>query len=121
MKNSLTIENKSIRPIGTNIFENLENAKEVITSICNELDFQQKRTLRYALQADQCLIRILSQELCQLEKESRFAGSETLFLSKNAPFSKFSRHSPPSHLFPPKTTTFSSSKPKKSPLLKSLL
>jgi hypothetical protein len=42
----------------------------VITSISNELDFHQKQTLKYALQAGQCLKRI--QELCQMEKKKFF-------------------------------------------------
>jgi len=66
MKNSLSVGNNSIGSIETN-FESLEQAKGVITSISNELDFHQKQTLKYALQAGHCLKRI--QELCQMEKK----------------------------------------------------
>ena len=48
MKNSLSVGNNSIGSIETN-FEDLEQAKGVITSISNELDFHQKQTLKYAL------------------------------------------------------------------------
>jgi hypothetical protein len=69
MKNSLSVGNNSIGSIETN-FENLEQAKGVITSISNEIDFHQKQTLKYTLQAGQCLKRI--QELCQMEKKKFF-------------------------------------------------
>jgi hypothetical protein len=66
---SNAVGNNSIGSIETN-FENLEQAKGVITSISNELDFHQKQTLKYALQAGQCLKRI--QKLCQMEKKKFF-------------------------------------------------
>jgi hypothetical protein len=69
MNNSLSVGNNSIGSIETN-FENLEQAKGVITLISNELDFHQKQTLKYALQAGQCLKRI--QELFQMEKKKFF-------------------------------------------------
>ncbi len=85
MKNSLTVGNNSIGSIETN-FENLEQAKGVITSISNELDFHQKQTLKYALQAGQCLKRV--QELCQMEKKKFFdflkeCGLLSIILSSN--------------------------------------
>jgi hypothetical protein len=46
-------------------FENLVQANGVIVSISNELNFHQNQTIKYALLADQILIKI--QELCQIK------------------------------------------------------
>ncbi len=51
-------------------FENLVQAKGVIVSISNELEFHQKQTLKYAIQAGECLYKI--QELYQIEKKKFF-------------------------------------------------
>ncbi len=67
MKNSLIVSNQSAGPIETSILENLEQAKEVITSISNQLEYHQKQALKYAIRAGQCLLRI--QELCAIENK----------------------------------------------------
>jgi hypothetical protein len=66
MKNSISIGNKysSINNIN---FKDLNEAKGVIVSISNELEFHQKQTLKCALKAGQCLIKI--QELCAIENK----------------------------------------------------
>ena len=64
MKNSISIGNKNNSTNNIN-FENLNEAKGVIISISNELEFHQKQTLKYAIKAGQCLYKI--QELCQIE------------------------------------------------------
>jgi hypothetical protein len=45
MKKSLIVSNQSGELIGTNILENIDQAKEVITSISNELEYHQKQAL----------------------------------------------------------------------------
>lgn len=57
MKSSISIGNES-KPINNISFENLVQAKVVIVSICNELEFHQKQTLKYAIQAGECLYKI---------------------------------------------------------------
>ena len=69
MRKSISIGNKSNPTININ-FENLNEAKGVIVSISNELDFHQKKTIKYALLAGQSLIKI--QELCQIENKKFF-------------------------------------------------
>ncbi len=70
MKNSLIAGNEvSIRSnIGTNNIENLEQAKEVIISIRNGLDYHQKQSLKYAIKAGESILRI--KELCLVEKKN---------------------------------------------------
>jgi hypothetical protein len=63
MRNSISIGNES-NPTNNIIFENLNEAKRVIISINNELEFHQKQTLKYAIQAGECLYNI--RELCQV-------------------------------------------------------
>ena len=65
LRNSLSIGKQSIRVIKKLNFNKLKEAKEVIISIRNELEFHQNQTIKYALLAGQSLIRI--QELCQIE------------------------------------------------------
>ena len=66
MKNSISIENKYSSANNIN-FKYLNEAKGVIVSISNELEFHQKQTLKCALKAGQCLITI--QELCAKENK----------------------------------------------------
>ncbi len=66
MKNSISIGNKYSSTNNIN-FKDLNEAKGVILSISNELDFHQKQTLKCALKAGQCLIKI--QELCFIENK----------------------------------------------------
>jgi hypothetical protein len=54
MKSSISIGNES-NPANNINFENLVQAKGVIVSISNELEFHQKQTLKYAIQAGECL------------------------------------------------------------------
>ncbi len=62
MKNSISIENKSSH---TNInFNNLNEAKGIIISIKDELEFHQKQTLKCAIKAGECLYKI--KELCSV-------------------------------------------------------
>ncbi len=70
MKNSLSIGNQSNRTIKKLNFDKLKEAKEVIISIRNELQFHQNQAIKYALLAGQSLIRI--QELCQIENKKFF-------------------------------------------------
>ncbi len=70
LKNSLSIGNQSNGTIKKLNFDKLKEAKEVIISIRNELDFHQKQTIKYALLAGQSLIKI--QELCQIENKKFF-------------------------------------------------
>jgi hypothetical protein len=48
-------------------FKDLNEAKGVILSISNELEFHQKQTLKCALKAGECLIEI--KELCYIENK----------------------------------------------------
>ncbi len=57
MRNSISIGNES-KPTNNINFENLNQAKWVIVSIRNELEFDQKQTLKYAIQAGECLYKI---------------------------------------------------------------
>jgi hypothetical protein len=66
MKNSITIGDKN-NPTNNINFKDLNEAKVVIVSISNELEFHQKQTLKCALKAGQCLIKI--QELCATENK----------------------------------------------------
>jgi hypothetical protein len=66
MRNSISIGNKS-KPTNNINFENLVQAKGVIVSISNELEFHQKQTLKYAIQAGECLYKI--QELCLINRK----------------------------------------------------
>ncbi len=70
MKNSLSIGNQSNGTIKKLNFDKLKEAKEVIISIRNELEYHQKQTIKYALLAGQSLIKI--QELCQIENKKFF-------------------------------------------------
>jgi hypothetical protein len=70
LKNSLFVGNQSIGAIKKLNFDKLKEAKEVIISIRNELNFHQNQTLKYALLAGQSLIKI--QELCQIENKKFF-------------------------------------------------
>jgi hypothetical protein len=67
LKNSLSIGKQNIEK---HDFEQLKEAKEVIISIRNQLEFHQKQTIKYALLAGQSLVRI--QELCQIENKKFF-------------------------------------------------
>jgi len=67
MKSSLVVGNKSIGLVALKFLENLEEAKETITLINNEMEYHKKQTIKYALKAGECLLRI--QELCQIEKK----------------------------------------------------
>jgi hypothetical protein len=66
MKNSISIGNKFNSTNNIN-FKDLDEAKGVIVTISNELEFHQKQTLKCALQAGDCLIMI--QELCAIENK----------------------------------------------------
>jgi hypothetical protein len=66
MKSSISIGNES-NPTNNINFENLVQAKRVIVSISNELEFHQKQTLKYAIQAGECLYKI--QELCLINSK----------------------------------------------------
>ena len=57
MKSSISIGNET-KPASNINLENLVQAKGVIVSICNELEFHQKQTLKYAIQAGECLYKI---------------------------------------------------------------
>jgi hypothetical protein len=70
LKNSLSIGNQSNGTIKKLNFDKLKEAKEVIISIRNELEYHQKQTIKYALLAGQSLIKI--QELCQIENKKFF-------------------------------------------------
>jgi hypothetical protein len=70
LKNSLSVGNQSNGTIKKLNFDKLKEAKEVIISIRNELNFHQKQTIKYVILAGQSLIRI--QELCQIEKKKFF-------------------------------------------------
>jgi hypothetical protein len=70
LKNSLLVGNKSIGTIEKLNFDKLKEAKEVIISIRNELEFHQNQTIKYALLAGQSLIKI--QELCHIENKKFF-------------------------------------------------
>ena len=54
MKSRISIGNES-KPTNNISFENLVQAKVVIVSIGNELEFHQKQTLKYAIQVGECL------------------------------------------------------------------
>jgi hypothetical protein len=58
LRNSLSIGKQSIGMIGKLNFNKFKEAKEVIISIHNELNFHQKQTIKYAILAGQSLIRI---------------------------------------------------------------
>jgi hypothetical protein len=66
MKSSISIGNES-KPTNNIYFENLVQAKGIIVSISNELEFHQKQTLKYAIQAGECLYKI--QELCLINSK----------------------------------------------------
>jgi hypothetical protein len=70
LKNSVSVGNQSVGTIKKLNFNKLKEAKEVIISIRNELEFHQKQTIKYVLLAGQSLIRI--QELCQIENKKFF-------------------------------------------------
>jgi hypothetical protein len=70
LKNSLFVGNQSIGMIEKLNYDKLKEAKEVIISIHNELEFHQIQTIKYALLAGQSLIKI--QELCHIEKKKFF-------------------------------------------------
>jgi hypothetical protein len=70
LKNSLFIGNQSNETIEKLSLDKLKEAKEVIISISNELNFHQKQTIKYALLAGQSLIKI--QKLCQIENKKFF-------------------------------------------------
>ncbi len=70
MKNSFSFGNQSNGTIKKLNFDKLKEAKEVIISIRNELEYHQKQTIKYALLAGQSLIKI--QELCQIENKKFF-------------------------------------------------
>ena len=58
------VGNQSIGTIENPNFEKHDDAKEVIISIRNELEFHRKQAIKYAILAGQSLIKI--QELCQI-------------------------------------------------------
>jgi ribosomal protein L30E len=58
LKNGLFVGNQSIGTIKKLNFDKLKEAKEVIISIRNELEYHQKQTIKYALLAGQSLIKI---------------------------------------------------------------
>jgi hypothetical protein len=66
MKSSISIGNES-KPTNNFYFENLVQAKGFIVSISYELEFHQKQTLKYAIQAGECLYKI--QELCLINNK----------------------------------------------------
>jgi hypothetical protein len=70
LKNRLSVGNQSIGAIEKYNFEKFKEAKQVITSIRNELEFHQKQTIKYAFLAGQSLIKI--QELCRIENKKFF-------------------------------------------------
>jgi hypothetical protein len=70
LKNSLFVGNQSNGTIKKLNFDKLKEAKEVIISIRNELEYHQKQSIKYALLAGQSLIKI--QELCQIENKKFF-------------------------------------------------
>jgi len=70
LRNSLSIGNQSNGTIKEINFDKLKEAKEVIISIRNELEFHQKQAIKYAILGGQSLIRI--QELCQIENKKFF-------------------------------------------------
>jgi hypothetical protein len=61
MKNTISNGNKCYSANNIN-FNNLNEAKGVIVSISNELDFHQKETIKCAIKAGECLYKI--KELC---------------------------------------------------------
>ena len=67
MKDSISIGNKN-NPTKNINFKDLNEAKGVIVSISNELEFHQKQSIKCALKAGQCLIKI--QELCAIENKN---------------------------------------------------
>jgi ribosomal protein L30E len=67
LKNSLSVGNRSVGTISNLNFDKLKEAKEVIISIRNELEFHQKQTIKYAILAGQSLTKI--QDLCQIENK----------------------------------------------------
>ena len=67
LKNSLSVGNQSIGTISKHDFGKLNQAKEVIISIRNELEFHQKQTIKYALLPGQSFVRI--QELCKIQNK----------------------------------------------------
>jgi hypothetical protein len=71
MKSSISIGNES-NPTNNINFENLVQAKEVFVSICNELEFHQKQTLKYAIQAGECLYKIQELYLINSKKFNEF-------------------------------------------------
>lgn len=98
MKNSITVGNESTGFQAT-MPKNIEQAKEVIISINNELNYHQKQTVKYALQAGQYLI--LSRDLCLIEDKNfneflkecdvKWSKSYIYFLIS---FYNFSKHYP---------------------------
>ncbi len=70
LKNSLLVGNQSIGIIGKLNFDKLKEAKVVIISIRNELEFHQNQTIKYAILDGQSLIKI--QELCRIENKKFF-------------------------------------------------
>ncbi len=67
LKNSLSVGNRSVGTISNLNFDKLKEAKEVIISIRNELEFHQKQTIKCAILAGQSLTKI--QDLCQIENK----------------------------------------------------
>jgi hypothetical protein len=63
MKNSISNGNKCCSTNNIN-FNNLNEAKGVIVSISNELEFHQKEIIKCAIKAGECLYKI--KELCQV-------------------------------------------------------
>lgn len=67
LKNSLSGGNESIGSIEKHDFEELKEAKQVIISIRNELEFHQKQTIQYGALAGKTLKKV--QKLCQIENK----------------------------------------------------
>ena len=63
MKSSISNGNKSYCTNNI-IFNNLNEAKAVIVSISNELEFHQREIIKYAIKAGECLYKI--KELCYI-------------------------------------------------------
>ena len=84
MKNILVVGNKSIGLVALKFLENLEEAKETITLINNEMEYHKKQTIKYALKAGECLLRIQRknsfQELSLAIDETWIKGHHRTFI-----------------------------------------
>lgn len=67
LRNSLSVGNRSSGTIKVPNFQELKDAKHAIILISNQMEFYQKKTIKYALLAGQSLEKI--QQLCKIKRK----------------------------------------------------